>query len=117
MTDIDYLMNDIRDAIVVVLSDNDGNSDKYDSSIDAMVDSVRALITPELDKRAEESENHENHAINCEEAIASLEAELEDSQGELAEVEVDTDWLKLVQMFRKAGGYVHDATYGEKAMY
>jgi predicted RNase H-like nuclease (RuvC/YqgF family) len=110
-------MNDIRDAIVVVLSDNDGNSDKYDSSIDAMVDSIRSLITPELDKRAEQSEQHERHADNCEDHIASLEAELEDSQGELAEVEVDTDWLKLVQMFRAEGGYAHDITYGQKAKY
>jgi chromosome segregation ATPase len=117
MTDIDYIMSDIRDAMVEVLSDSDGRTSRYDSSIDAMVGKVKGLIEPEIDKIQEESDKHEDHADNCEDTIENLEGELEEAREELIEMEADTDWLRLVQMFRSAGGYVHDVTYGQKAGY
>jgi hypothetical protein len=109
MTDIDYIMSDIRDAVGMIISD--------DAKIDGVVDKVRELITPELDKRQETSNEHEDHAERCEERIEDLEVGLEEAALELENAEGDSDWLSLVRMFQKAGGYAHDVTYGEKARY
>jgi SMC interacting uncharacterized protein involved in chromosome segregation len=109
MTDIDYIMSDIRDAVGMIISD--------DVNLDDVVGKIRDLVEPEWDKIQEESYTHETHAENCEDTIGCLEDELEEVRDELEEAEGNSDWLQLVQMFRKAGGYVHDITYGEKARY
>jgi predicted nucleic acid-binding Zn-ribbon protein len=109
MTDIDYIMSDIRDAVGMIISN--------EANLDDVVDKIRDLVEPEIDKIQEESDKHEDHAYNCEDTIENLEGELEEAREELIEMEADTDWLRLVQMFRSAGGYVHDVTYGQKAGY
>ena len=115
MTDLDYLMDDIRDAVDSTLFGLVENEKK-----EAIVDKVRALITPKFDGKQEEIDdlerevdNLENELSDLSDACNELEGELETQRDEKAEKE----WLVMVEMFRRAGGHVNDVRYGYPAAY
>jgi peptidoglycan hydrolase CwlO-like protein len=113
MKEVENILDDIRLVMQETLSDSVASHKR----IDAMVDKIRDKIETDINASLDRVEQLEGEIDSFEDGIAEVEEERDQLQKEAKEQVEAEEALFLVSMYRRAGGYCHDVTYGEKPLF